>query len=196
MGYVISIDDNTYNMVDYLHDLSADFSLFSEGVSLRGLNLNLIYKAKNKSSFNKLKNLHVISTTGPELVSRELRSVLEVIAPTDVEFFDAKIIYKDEQLDGFSAINPIIKENCCDMVNSEYQLTNFDPNNPIYMFLYTVLLDEIPYDLNIVRCGEQPNFIVVSDKVKTAIFNAGLKGVRFCKSLDMTYNNRTSCETS
>lgn len=63
MSYVISIDDNTYNMVDCLHDSSADFSLFSEGVSLRELNFYLIYKAKNKSSFNKLKNLHVIFTT-------------------------------------------------------------------------------------------------------------------------------------
>jgi len=194
MSYVISIDKNTYNMVDYLHGASTDYTLFNEGISLQGLNLNLIYQVKNKSSFNKLKKLHMISTTGPELVSRELRSVLECIAPTDVEFFDAKVIYEDEQLDGFSAINPIIKENCCNMDISEYQLTNFDPSNPTYMFLYTVLSDVIPYDLNVVRCGEQPNFIVVSDKVKMAIFNAGLKGVKFCKSLDMTYKNRTSCE--
>jgi len=150
MSYVISIDKNTYNMVDYLHGASTDYTLFNEGISLQGLNLNLIYQVKNKSSFNKLKKLHMISTTGPELVSRELRSVLECIAPTDVEFFDAKVIYEDEQLDGFSAINPIIKENCCNMD--------------------------------------------ISDKVKMAIFNAGLKGVKFCKSLDMTYKNRTSCE--
>lgn len=33
----------------------------------------------------------------------------------EVEFFDAEIIYENEILEGFSAINPIVKIDCCDM---------------------------------------------------------------------------------
>ncbi|WP_330858486.1 imm11 family protein, partial [Dickeya undicola] len=76
------------------------------------------------------KKCHILSTIGPDLVSRELRTILESIVPAEVEFFDAEIIYGNDKLEGFSVINPIAKINCCDMEKSEYQLTNFDPNNP------------------------------------------------------------------
>ncbi|MEI7065064.1 DUF1629 domain-containing protein [Dickeya chrysanthemi] len=196
MSYIISVEENTYNMLDYLHDISADFSLFNEGIGLDGLDFTLMYKAKSKSGFNKIKKCHILSTTGPDLVSRELRTILESIVPAEVEFFDAEIIYGNDKLEGFSVINPIAKINCCDMEKSEYQLTNFDPNNPCYMFLYTVLLDEIPDGFNIVRCNEQPTSIVVNDKVKLAILNSELRGIKFCKAIDMTYKERTICELS
>ncbi|WP_202983977.1 imm11 family protein [Gilliamella sp. ESL0232] len=196
MSYIISIEENTYNMLDYLHDISMDFSLFNEGISLKGLDCTLKYKAKNKSCFNKLKKCHMLSTTGPELVSLELRAILESVVPTEVEFFNAEIIYGNEIFDGFSVINPIIKIDCCDMNKSEYQLTNFDPNNPAYMFLYTVILDDIPDGYNIVRCKEQPNLIVINNKVKSAILSAGLQGIKFCKEIDLTYKDRTICESS
>ncbi|CNC70176.1 imm11 family protein [Yersinia similis] len=196
MSYIISIQENTYNMLDYIHDKSIDSSLFNEGISLKGIDGDLIYKAKSKASFNKIKKLHILSNTGPELVSRDLRNIIESSVPAEVEFFDADIIYENERLDGFSVINPVVKINCCDMEKSEYQLTNFDPNNPTYMFLYTELLNEIPGDFNIVRCAEQPASIVVNDKIKLAILNSGLKGIRFCKAIDMTYKERTVCEVS
>ncbi len=183
-------------MLDYIHDKSMDSSLFNEGISLKGIDGDLIYKAKSKASFNKIKKLHILQNTGPELVSRDLRNIIESSVPAEVEFFDAEIIYENERLDGFSVINPVVKINCCDMEKSEYQLTNFDPNNPTYMFLYTELLNEIPGDFHIVRCAEQPASIVVNDKIKLAILNSGLKGIRFCKAIDMTYKERTVCEVS
>ncbi|MFU0888665.1 imm11 family protein [Kluyvera sichuanensis] len=194
MSYILSIEESTYNMLDYLHDISMDFSLFNEGVSLKGLDCVLKYKAKNKSSFKKLRSCHILSSTGPDLVSRKLRTVIENVVPAEVEFFDAEIIYGDEVLYDFSVINPIMKLNCCDMDKCEYQLTNFDPNNPTYMFLYTVLSDNIPEGLNMVRCKEQPNLLIVNDKIKSEILNADLKGIRFCKAIDLTYKERTVCE--
>ncbi|BDR57632.1 hypothetical protein XA3_00730 [Xylocopilactobacillus apicola] len=59
-------------------------------------------------------------------------------------------------------------------------MTNFDPHNPVYMFLYTVILDNIPDGFNIVRCNEQSNLIVISEKIKSAILNSRLKGIEFC----------------
>lgn len=194
MSYIITTEENTYNMLDYLHDTSTDFSLFNEGISLKGLDCVLKYKAKSKSNLKKIKDCHVLSTTGPDLVSNELRSIIENLVPNEVEFFEAEIWCGSDVLTGFSVINPVEKINCCDMEKSEYQLTNFDPIDPTYMFLYTVLLESIPDDLNIVRCKEQPNLIVISDKVKSVISSAQLRGVRLCKAIDLTYNNRSICE--
>ncbi len=60
MSYIISIQENTYNMLDYIHDKSMDSSLFNEGISLKGIDGDLIYKAKSKASFNKIKKLHIL----------------------------------------------------------------------------------------------------------------------------------------
>jgi len=45
--------DNTFNMLSYSHGTSSDYSLFSEGFSLKGLDVNLEYKAKSAASFKK-----------------------------------------------------------------------------------------------------------------------------------------------
>ncbi|MGK9175121.1 hypothetical protein KXR87_18210 [Yokenella regensburgei] len=196
MNYIISAEENTYNLVDYLHDVSTDYSLFNEGLSLDGLDHTLKYKARNKASFNKIKNCHMLSSTGPELVSRQLRSILERETATEVEFFDAQIMFGNDILDGFSVINPIVKIDCCDMNKSEYELTNFDPNHPNYLFLYAVILEDRADEYNIIRCNEWHNLIVISEKIKSAILKAELKGIKFYRAIDLTYENRTICEIS
>ncbi|EPC7690630.1 imm11 family protein [Providencia stuartii] len=196
MSYIISSITNTFNLLEYCHNTSVDYTLFREGISLKGNCFQINYKAKNKASLNKIKKNHILFTTGIELVSSELREVLEKIAPTEVEFFDANIFFGNYVLHSYSAINVLTKINCFDMEKSEFTLTNFAPHNPQYAFLYTVLLDEIPYSFDIVRSEETPNTIVVSDKLKIAIINAGLKNIEFCKSIDLTPKNRSSCETS
>lgn len=52
------------------------------------------------------------------------------------------------------------------MEKSEYEITNFDPNEPSYMFLYTVLLAQIPNNFEIIQSSERPTTIVVSDDLK------------------------------
>lgn len=54
MSYIISAVENTYPILDYLYEKSMDFSLFMKGISLKGLKDDLIYKAKSKSSYNKI----------------------------------------------------------------------------------------------------------------------------------------------
>lgn len=91
MSYIISSITNTFNLLEYCHNTSVDYTLFREGISLKGNCFQINYKAKNKASLNKIKKNHILFTTGIELVSSELREVLEKIAPTEVEFFDANI---------------------------------------------------------------------------------------------------------
>ena len=85
---------------------------------------------------------------------------------------------------------------CIDLENSEFRLMNFDRNNPDYMFYYMKLKNNLFEDDNvdIVRCEEMHRNIVVSEKIKKALFAAGLKGLQFSDSIDITPKERTIYE--
>lgn len=194
MIYIISNEKNSYELLTYDHDSSPDYSLFFEGTKLDGLGAPLNYQVNKKSDIQKLKQFHLIRSTGPDLVSDSLRKVIEQIAPSEVEFLDVCIRYKDEPINGFSCINPLEKIPCVDMEQSEYKQTNFDPANPDFSFYYTLLLPEFPSSMQIARCAEQPTLIVGGEKVKAACIAANLKGLTFCRAVDLTPHNRTACE--
>lgn len=44
------------------------------------------------------------------------------------------------------------------------------------------------------RCREMPRSIVVSEKIKKALFDAGLKGLQFSDSIDITPQERSISE--
>ncbi|MEJ7807446.1 MAG: DUF1629 domain-containing protein [Telluria sp.] len=185
---------NTFGMVEYDHQNSATFDLFYEGTSLAGMALDLRYTVKKKSDVDKLAKAHLVQTTGPDLVSDALRAVIERVAPAQAEFFDIRMSFKDSDIRGFSAVNLVHKASCVDLEKSEYRVTNFDPHNPEYRFLYTVFRDSFESDLDIVRCQEKSSSLVVSDALKTACFNAKLHGLQFYRAVDMTHGDRTICE--
>jgi hypothetical protein len=187
---------NTFDMVEYDHKLSAPYDLFFEGTSLAGMALDLRYTVKKKSDVDKLAKAHLVYSTGPDLVSDALRAVIERVAPAQAEFFDIRMSFKDSDIRGFSAMNLLHKEPCVDLEKSEYRVTNFDPHNPEYRFLYTVFRDSFESDLDIVRCQEKPSSIVVSDALKTACFDEKLHGLEFYRAVDMTHGDRSICERS
>lgn len=195
MLYALLPKDNTFNMLSYSHETSSDYSLFNEGVSLKNLDLKLEYKAGSAASLKKIKKQNIILSTGPELVSQQLREILETLAPKEIEFFDAKISLGDITLHQYSAINILHKRPCCNMDRSEYETTNFDPNSPTYMFFYTVLKNALAENLNIARCTEQPTLIIINNKLKEYILDKKLKNISFCKEIDITYKDRSICET-
>lgn len=186
--------DNTFNMLSYSHETSSDHSLFNEGISLKNIDLKLEYKASSAASLKKIKKQNLLLSSGPELVSQQLREILENLAPTEVEFFDAKVSFGDITLHEYSAINILQKRPCCNMDKSEYEITNFDPNSPIYMFFYTVLKDTLPKNINIARCTEQPTLIIINNKLKEHCIDKKLKNISFCKEIDITYKDRSICE--
>ena len=185
---------NTFDMVEYDHKLSAPYDLFFEGTSLAGMALDLRYTLKKKSDVDKIAKAHLVYSTGPDLVSDALRAVIERVAPAQAEFFDIRMSFKDSEIRGFSAMNLVHKESCVDLEKSEYRVTNFDPHNPEYRFLYTVFRDSFESDLDIVRCQEKPSSIVVSDALKTACFDEKLHGLEFYRAVDMTHGDRSICE--
>ena len=196
MIYILSTSTNTHGMVAYDHKLSAPYDLFFEGTSLAGMALDLRYAVKKKSDVDKLAKAHLVQSTGPDLVSDALRAVIERVAPAQAEFFDVRLSFKDSAIPGFSAMNLTHKVSCVDLEKSECDVTNFDPHDPTYMFLYTVLRDSFENDIDIVRCQEKPRSIVVSDALKTACFDAKLHGLAFYRAVDMTPGNRSICEKS
>lgn len=64
------------------------------------------------------------------------------------------------------------------------------------MFYYMRLKENLfkGLDIDIVRCREMHRCIVVNEKIKKALFDAGLKGVQFSDSIDITPQERSISE--
>jgi hypothetical protein len=194
MMYIMSEKKNSYGIINFDHSFF-DCQLFLQGSSLKGvIDTPLLYELEKKSSIKALSKLHIIRSTGPELVSNSLRKIIEEIAPHEVEFFDVEIYSNGEKIEGFCCIHPLRVIESIDMENSEYKLDNFDPNNPEYSFYFMKIKNEIEYEPKIARCYEFRLKLLVNDEIKNACFNSKLKGMVFYRALDMTPKNRSSYE--
>ena len=194
-GYILTTTKNTYGWVVYDNDISLDYKEFLKGESLLSKELPLFYNIPKSSNLKKIKSAVVLESAGPELVCRQFKEVLEKQV-RDIQFFDVNLFCDNEKIDGFYAMNVPHLMKCIDLENSEFRLMNFDRNNPDYMFYYMKLRRNL-FDNNktdIVRCEEMHRSIVVSEKIKTALFAAGLKGLQFSDSIDMTPKERTFYE--
>jgi len=195
MIYSISTVKNTHNLLIYDHAKSMDYRLFQIGSKLQARG-PLIYNARKESYLQQMHKYHMIESTGPTLFSEKLRNVVEAVAPNEAEFFPADIVCKENKIEGFYAINPLCRFDCVDMSKSEHEQINFDKNNPQYTFYYEVLLDEIPYGSKLVICNEFGRQIVIDRTIKDECVSRGLKGLRFCRSIDTAQGDRSECETT
>lgn len=194
-GYILTTTKNTYGWVVYDNDISLDYKEFLKGESLLSKELPLFYNIPKSSNLKKIKSAVVLESAGPELVCRQFKEVLEKQV-RDIQFFDVNLFCDNEKIDGFYAMNVPHIMKCIDLENSEFRLMNFDRNNPDYMFYYMKLRKNI-FDDNktgVIRCEEMRRSIVVSEKIKAALFAAGLKGLQFSDSIDMTPKERTIYE--
>lgn len=194
-GYILTTTKNTYRWVVYDNDISLDYKEFLKGESLLSKELPLFYNIPKSSNLKKIKSAVVLESAGPELVCRQFKEVLEKQV-RDIQFFDVNLFCDNEKIDGFYAMNVPHLMKCIDLEKSEFRLMNFDRNNPDYMFYYMKLRKNI-FDDNktgVIRCEEMRRSIVVSEKIKAALFAAGLKGLQFSDSIDMTPKERTIYE--
>ena len=193
-GYILTTTKNTYGWVVYDNDISLDYKEFLKGESLLSKELPLFYNIPKSSNLKKIRSA-VLEAAGPELVCRQFKEVLEKQV-RDIQFFDVNLFCDNEKIDGFYAMNVPHLMKCIDLEKSEFRLMNFDRNNPDYMFYYMKLRKNI-FDDNktgVIRCEEMRRSIVVSEKIKAALFAAGLKGLQFSDSIDMTPKERTIYE--
>jgi len=194
-GYILTTTKNTYGWVEYDNDISLDYKEFFKGERLLYKALPLFYNIPKSSNLKKIRSAVLLESTGPELVCRQFKEILETQV-RDIQFFDVDLFCGNEKIDGFYAINVPHLIKCIDLENSEFRLMNFDRDNPDYMFYYMKLRKNL-FDNNkadIVRCEEMHRSIVVSEKIKAALFAAGLKGLQFSDSIDMTPKERTIYE--
>lgn len=194
-GYILTTTKNTYGWVEYDNDISLDYKEFLKGERLLYKDLPLFYNIPKSSNLKKIRSAVLLESTGPELVCRQFKEVLETQVQ-DIQFFNVNLVCNNERINGFYAMNVPHLMKCIDLENSEFRLMNFDINNPDYMFYYMKLRRNL-FDNNktdIVRCEEMHRSIVVSEKIKTALFAAGLKGLQFSDSIDMTPKERTIYE--
>ena len=194
-GYILTTTKNTFGWVEYDNDISLDYKEFLKGERLLYKALPLFYNIPKSSNLKKIRSAVLLESTGPELVCRQFKEVLETQVQ-DIQFFDVDLFCGNEKIDGFYAMNVPHLMKCIDLENSEFRLMNFDRNNPDYMFYYMKLRRNL-FDNNktdIVRCEEMHRSIVVSEKIKTALFAAGLNGLQFSDSIDMTPKERTIYE--
>ena len=194
-GYILTTTKNTFGWVEYDNDISLDYKEFLKGERLLCKDLPLFYNIPKSSNLKKIRSAVLLESTGPELVCRQFKEVLETQVQ-DIQFFNVNLVCNNERINGFYAMNVPHLMKCIDLENSEFRLMNFDRNNPGYMFYYMKLRRNL-FDNNktdIVRCEEMHRSIVVSEKIKTALFAAGLKGLQFSDSIDMTPKERTIYE--
>ena len=194
-GYILTTTKNTFGWVEYDNDISLDYKEFLKGERLLYKDLPLFYNIPKGSNLKKIRSAVLLESTGPELVCRQFKEVLETQVQ-DIQFFNVNLVCNNERINGFYAMNVPHLMKCIDLENSEFRLMNFDRNIPDYMFYYMKLRRNL-FDNNktdIVRCEEMHRSIVVSEKIKTALFAAGLKGLQFSDSIDMTPKERTFYE--
>ena len=193
-GYILTTTQNTHGWVVYENDISTGYQNFFKGDFIASPP-TLFYRVSNKAYMKKVEKAILLESSGPELVSARLKEVLEATSKS-IQFFDVELSCEGEKIEGFYAANLPYKINCVDIERSEFRLANFDPQEPEYMFYYMRLKDNLfkEGDIDIVRCREMPRCIVVSEKIKKALFDAGLKGLLFSDSIDITPQERSISE--
>ena len=195
-GYTLGTAVNTNDWVVYDNDISVGYEEFLKGQYIREDKPPLFYNVHKKSYYNRVKSAVMLESSGALLVSRRFKELLNANTK-GVQFFDVEFYCGNERVDGFYAMNVMRKIPCLDMENSEYRRTNFDDNNPEYMFYYMKLKNNIfneEVDADIVICKEMPRYLIVSERLKDALVEAKLKGLKFSSDIDMTPQNRTRYE--
>lgn len=195
-GYILTSVKNTNDWVVYDDTISLDYKEFLKGEFLLESELPLFYYIQKKANLSKIKSSVILNSSGAPLVNKRLRDILEA-NEQNLQFFNVELYCDNEKIDGFYALNVPCKKPCIDIEKSEYRILNFDVNSPKYMFYYLKLKEDIfvnETDNNIVICEEMPRYLIVSERLKKALFQAKLKGLQFSDSIDITPQDRTIYE--
>jgi hypothetical protein len=189
--YVIGNGRPAYDLLKYEENESIDYRYFLAGPRVD--TASVVFTVQKKQFLKWAPTTHIFETLGPILIDNKLKEIINEIASSEVDFYPAVIKYEHGLIKNFYAIRPKTLASCYNLELSEYDKTVYDVFSE-YEFSYIVLIDNIPYDLNIVRCEENPNFLVVSNKIKEACYKSKMKGMEFWRTYDETPQGRDICE--
>ena len=84
-GYILTTTQNTHGWVVYENDISTDYQNFFKGDFIASPP-TLFYRVSKKAYREKVEKAILLESSGPELVSRRLKEVLEAISKS-IHFF-------------------------------------------------------------------------------------------------------------
>ncbi|MCA9139365.1 MAG: hypothetical protein KDB00_21470 [Planctomycetales bacterium] len=129
-------------------------------------------------------NIVANATTGL-LFSSKLRDVLASVGVDNLQFFDCVIHFAAENRDltDYRIANIVGRVACIDESTSDFM---YMPSDPTEILMINKLgIDESKIEeLLMLRLHEYDQIILVHEKVKTAILDAGITGVQFFKPED------------
>lgn len=192
MNYILNSKYNSYGIIQYDDNKSTDYRLFLEGTLLNSEEIKLEYYIdKEGMTKDKLSKHLILESSGPLLVHQKIKDVLEKETHF-TQFFPTEFSIGKEIVKDYYALNIILKTKCFDMEKSEFKLTNFDPKYPTYRFYYIVLKENaLDEDVEISLSEEISRYIVINDRIKKALTEKKVSGIKFNKSIDLTPNDRS-----
>ncbi len=120
----------------------------------------------------------LINNSGSSLVNQKIREILMRLAPEDVQFFPAKVLCPDGELEGYFMVNIVPRLKGVDHASSVYSNLDLPDGAKMMVSIKRLVLKEgFMEGHHLVRDGETFH-IVVSQKIYDAFQAAKIKGVR------------------
>lgn len=180
MYYTLSVADcypDSY-WFEYDHKSSVDYLEFRLGHPVAAES-KLIFRTKRKLDPKKLQSFDFLMSDGGDFISSKFSALLKENCPSDVQLIRAAVYSDEENIGEFFVANILNIIRCVDMQKSSYKaLMKSDPNGPI-KFSKIEFIPNSLQDHMIVRCKEDPETIIVSEKFMEICQDNGIHGVVF-----------------
>ena len=124
----------------------------------------------------------LLNNSASPLVNEKIRELLICLAPEDVQFFPAKVICSDGELEGYYLVNVTYRLKAVDHPASEYSILDLPDGAKMMMSIKKLTLkEEIMGNHHIIREGETLH-VVVSQTLVNVFEKEKIKGVRMLTS--------------
>ncbi len=186
MVYLWEIPNNYKNrdIGEYDKEYSPDRFLLRKGLYLNEFSpapiVHFVVPRKNILKFDCLPNNSLIP-----LVNDRIKNILENIALQDVQFFPAKLMCKDGELEGYSFLNITCLVKGIDHEKSIcLKMNDFDGTQFINGFHYLTYIKGCMGEHLLARDEEYHGNLLVDEKIKQIFDKEHIKGVWLARSED------------
>jgi hypothetical protein len=181
MYYVLSVSDSYPDSYwfEYDHENSLDYLEFRSGHLVNTEHKHPVFRTKRKLNIKKLQSFDLLMSDGGDFISCKFANLLRENCPSDVQLIKVDVFSNDETVGDFFISNIINIIPCADMHKSSYKpLMKSDPNGPI-KFSKLEFIPNSLQDHMIVRCKEDPETVVVSEKFVKLCQDNKIEGITF-----------------